>query len=311
MKKLLALVLCVTLFAFSASAAPKYRIGIVQIVEHPSLDEVRFAILDEFKVAGYGPDVLAVDYQNGQNSPSLVNTICQKFVSDKVDMILPISTGGAQGAAAATDSIPIVFAAVADPIAAGLVEDLQHPDRNITGVSNAIQPDKVFALAEELTPGLKNYGLVYDAGEVNAVSTVKKAKAEMDKRGITYTDRLITSGAEVAAATNALMGKVDALFIPNSNTVATSMPILSQIAIEHKVPVYAAVDSLVNDGALATAGINYTLLGRQAAQMAIRVLEGTAIADTPVEVLSKTVVVVNDDTAAAIGVDVSKYSSKK
>ena len=311
LKKILcAAALSASVFASASFAAPRFSIGLVQLVEHPSLDEVRFAILDELKANGFGPDVVSIDYQNGQNSPSVINTICQKFVSDGVSLILPIATPAAQCAAAATDSIPIVFAAVSDPVAAGLVKDLEHPDRNVTGLSNAIQPAKVLDLAEELTPGIKNYGMVYNAGEVNSVSTVKKAQAEMKKRGFAFREAVITSSGEVATAVNSLIGKVDGFFISNDNTVALAMTLLSEIAVEHKLPVYAAVDSLVADGALATAGINYTQLGRQAAQMVIRVLKGAPSADTPVEVLAKTSVVVNWHTAAALGVDVSKYLKK-
>jgi putative ABC transport system substrate-binding protein len=295
------------LLASAAFAAPKYTIGIVQLVEHPSLDEVRAAIIDELNRSGYGPDVVEIDYQNGQNSPQMINTICQKFVSRGVDVIVPITTPAAQGAAAATETIPVVFAAVSDPVATGLVKNLDHPESNITGVSDAMQPAKVLDLAEELTPGLKNYGVIYNTAEANSTNTAHKAEAEMDKRGITYREAIVSTAAEVVPAVNSLMGKVDAIFVPDDNTTALAMTLLSEVAREHKVPVYAAVDSLVRDGALATCGINYTNLGHQTAQMIIRVLNGAKIADTPVEVPQDVGVVVNEETAKALGVDVSKY----
>ncbi|MGI6076292.1 MAG: ABC transporter substrate-binding protein [Pyramidobacter sp.] len=300
--------LCV-LFSMNASlfAAPKHVVGIIQLVEHPSLDEIRTAIVDELNRSGYGPDVLEVDYQNGQNSPQMISTICQKFVSRGVDVIVPIATPAAQGAAAASETIPVVFSAVSDPVAAGLVKDAAHPEHNVTGVSDAMQPSKVFDLAEELTPGLKTFGVIYNTAEANSVNTVRKAEAELEKRGMAYREAVVSSSAEVVPAVNSLMDKVDALFIPDDNTVAVAMPLLSETAKERNVPVYAAVDSLVHDGGLATCGINYTQLGRQTAQMVIRVLNGSKIADTPVEVMKGANVVVNAETAKALGIDVSKY----
>ena len=302
-----ALAVLLSLFASAALAAPKYTVGIVQLVEHPSLDEVRAAIIDELNRSGYGPDVVEIDYQNGQNSPQMINTICQKFVSRNVNVIVPIPTPAAQGAAAATETIPVVFAAVSDPVAAGLVKDLEHPESNITGVSDAMQPAKILDLAEELTPGLKNYGVIYNTAEANSTNTAHKAEAEMKKRGITYREAIVSTAAEVVPAVNSLMGKVDAVFVPDDNTTALAMTLLSEVAREHKVPVYAAVDSLVRDGALATCGINYTNLGHQTAQMIIRVLNGAKVADTPVEVPQDVGVVVNEETAKVLGVDVSKY----
>ncbi|MDY3869453.1 MAG: ABC transporter substrate-binding protein [Pyramidobacter sp.] len=310
MKKIIsACILSVFLCASSALAAPRFTIGLLQLVEHPSLDEIRTAIIDELNVMGYA-DTIAVDYQNGQNSPSLISTICQKFIGQGVDLILPIATPAAQGAAAATSDIPIVFAAVSDPVAAGLVKDLNAPEANVTGVSDAIHPSKVLDLAAELTPGIKHWGIVYNTAEASSTSTVRRAEAEMTRRGMTFTETAVSTAAEVIPAVTSLAGKVEALYIPDDNTVALAMTVLSEIALEHGKPVYAAVDSLVRDGGLATAGINYTNLGRQTARMAVKVLEGTPVSKLPVEVLRETSVVVNPDTAAALGVDVSKYVKK-
>ena len=307
MKKTLALAAALAMLATAAIAAPKYTVGLVQLVEHPSLDEIRIAMLDELVRLGYGPETVEIDYQNGQNSPSLINTICQKFVSRNVDVIVPIATPTAQCAAAATDSIPIVFSAVSDPLVAGVVKNLDKPEANVTGVSNAINPADTLDLAEELTPGLKHYGIIFNTAESNSTNTTRKAEAEMTKRGLTYQEAVIASAAEVPAAINSLMGKVDAVFVPNDNTTATAMPLLSQIAIENKVPVYAAVDSLVRDGALGTRGISYTELGQITAKMVTEILNGAKVADTPVIVMRGSIVEINKDTAAALGVDVSKY----
>lgn len=294
--------------ATPAPAEKPLKIGLVQMMEHPSLDEIREAFLAELKAQGYDDTKVVIDYQNGQGDMGTLNTIAQKFVGDGVDMIVAIATPAAQAAAAATDSTPIIFSAVTDPIDAGLVSDLAAPDRNLTGTSDAIAVEEIFALANELTPGIKTYGLLYNNGESNSVSVIKSAKQALDAANIAYQEVSVINSSEVTTAAQSLLGKVDAIFCPIDNTVAYAMPNLSQIAIEAKLPVYVAADSMVNDGGLATVGVNYTQLGKQTAQMAAEVLAGKPVSEVPVQVLSEYSTVVNSETAAAIGVDVSKYA---
>lgn len=282
------------------------RIGLIQLVEHPSLDEIREAFLAEMTEKGYGD--VEIDYANGQNDPSTINTICQKFVGDGVDMIVAIATPAAQSAAAATSDIPVVFAAVTDPAAAGLVGEDGKPDRNCTGTSDAIATEEIFSLADTLTPGIKTYGFIYNLSETNSVTVIEEAKKILDANGTAYIEACVVNSGEVTTAAQSLIGKVDAIFCPIDNTVAFAMPNLSQIAIEANLPVYVAADSMVADGGLATVGVNYTQLGRQTADMAIRILEGTPVADVPVEVLSEYSTVVNQETAEALGIDPTLYS---
>lgn len=321
MKKLLSVALCAAMLAFAAgcsqkeasSPAPadaeseKIKIGLIQLAEHPSLDEIRTAFTDELAALGYGEDKVEIDYQNAQNDMNNINAICQKFAGDESDMIVAIATPAAQGAASVTTEIPIVFSAVTDPIAAGLVSDLQKPDSNITGTSDAISVEGIFGLADELTPGIETYGLIYNLGEDNSVSVIADAKAYLDAKNIAYREATVTNVSEVTQAMTSLVGKVDAVFCPIDNTVANAMPNLAQIAIEAKLPVYVAADSMVNDGGLATVGVNYTNLGKQTAKIAAEILGGKPVSQVPVEVLDEYATVVNPETAAAIGVDVSQY----
>lgn len=319
MKKIFAAILALSLLltacsgasssapAPSASSGETLKIGLVQMMEHPSLDEIREAFLAELKAQGYDDSKVVIDYQNGQGDMGTLNTIAQKFVGDGVDMIVAIATPAAQAAAAATDSTPIIFSAVTDPVDAGLVSDLEAPDRNLTGTSDAIPVDRIFALADELTPGIKTYGLLYNNGESNSVSVIRDVKVALNAAGIAFEEATVINSSEVTTAAQSLVGKVDAIFSPIDNTVAYAMPNLAQIAIEAKLPVYVAADSMVNDGGLATVGVNYTQLGKQTAQMAAEVLSGKPVSEVPVQVLSEYATVVNPDTAAAIGVDVSKY----
>ncbi len=320
MKKLFVLILTIAMlgtFAACGNDTPTnndtegtYNVGLLQLVEHPSLDEIRNAIEAEIDAAGYG-DVINIDFVSGQNDTSTMNTIAQKFVANEDDAIIAIATPAAQSVAAATSEIPIIFSAITDPVAAELVSSLDAPDGNVTGVSDYIDVAAIFNLANDLTPEIKSYGFIYNMGEVNSVSVITDAKAYLDAQGIPYTEAFVTNIGEVTTAAQSLVGKVDALFLPIDNTVASAMSNVADIAIKNGIPVYVAADSMVHDGGLATAGVNYTQLGKQTAQMLIRILiNGEAIADNPVEVLTEYSVTVNEETAAALGVDVSAYTAE-
>ena len=292
----------------SGASLKEVNIGLIQLMEHASLDEIRTAIEAglEAKGAEYGVKV-NVDYQNAQGDTSTINTICQQFVGNKVDAIVAIATPAAQTAVAGTD-IPVIFSAVTDPAAAGLVENLEAPEGNITGTSDAIPVEKIFELAAELTPDAESFGLIYNTGEVNSVSVIDETKVYLDAQGISYTEASVASTGDVQTAAQTLLSKCDAIFAPIDNTVASAMGVLADEAIKAGKPVYVAADSMVNDGGLATVGVNYTNLGTQTADMLLKVLTGTPVCEVPVEVLKENAVVVNEETAAAIGVDVSKYA---
>lgn len=295
----------------SSTGGDVYKIGLVQMMEHPSLDEIRNSVLVELKAQGYDESRVVIDYQNGQGDMGTLNTIAQKFVGDEVDMIIAIATPSAQAAAAATTDIPIVFSAVTDPVSAGLVASVEAPDRNCTGTSDAIPTAQIFELAEKLTPGIKTYGLLYNQGESNSVSVIADAKQALTERGLAYVEACVINSGEVTSAAQSLVSKVDAILSPIDNTVAFAMPNLAQICIENKLPAYVAADSMVNDGGLATVGVNYTQLGKQTAGMAIEILNGKAVADVPVQVLTEYSTVINPETAAALGITVPAELASK
>ncbi len=295
----------------NSEADKTLKIGLIQFVEHTSLDEIREAFTKQIEkeAAAKGMNV-TIDYKNAQADTSMINSICRQFVDDKVDMIVAIATPAAQGAATAVadTDIPVVFSAVTDPVAAGLVENLQKPEGNISGTSDAIDVNRIFELAKELTPEVQSFGLIYNKGEANSVSVIEETKKYLDSIGVSYEEKTVTSAAEVKQAARALLENNDAIFAPIDNTVANAMAALADEAIALQKPVYVAADSMVRDGGLATVGVNYTLLGQKTADMALRILGGEAVADNPVEVMTDVAVVVNEETAKAIGVDVSKYA---
>lgn len=306
MKKILAVCMVVLVGVLGlvgcSSEEKMTTIGIVQIVEHPSLDTIRESFIEGLKAEGYveGQNI-RIDYQNAQNDQSNLNAICKKFVGNKVDMIVAIATPSAQAAAAATTDIPIIFSAVTDPIAAGLVADGTKPEGNITGTSDAIPVDQVFELAKSLTPDVKTFGFLYTASEVNSKSVVDQAKAIAPEFGYAYEEMTITNTSELAQAASALVGKVDAIYTPIDNSIASAMPVLAEIGKTAGIPVYVGADSMVADGGYATVGINYEDLGVKTAQMAAEVLGGKPIAEVPVATLDNFQKIINKTTAEIIG----------
>lgn len=306
MKKLFAMVLAVlcacALLGGCGGAAKVRTVGIIQFMEHPSLDEIRTSFTDELAALGFDSSKVEVVVQNGQGDFSNLNSIAQKFVGDKVDVIVAIATPAAQAAAAATTDIPIIFSAVTDPVAAGLVSDLNAPGGNISGTSDAIAVGSIFELAARLTPDVKKFGFIYNSGEVNSVSVIGDAKAYCDANGLTYAEATVTNTGEVQQAGLQLLSECDALFAPIDNTVASAMPNLASLATEQKKAVYVAADSMVADGGLATVGINYTDLGKQTAAMVKDILDGKKPAELPVRTLNDFAEVINQEAMKALGI---------
>jgi putative ABC transport system substrate-binding protein len=283
----------------------KLRVGIIQAVNHPSLDEIRESAIKSLESSSIGKNIEII-YKDAQGDPTNVNTIISQFVGEEVDLIIPIATGAAQSAAAATKDIPIVFAAVSYPVKAGLVEDMNITDKNITGVSNAIAIEDIFKLSQKLTPEVKTYGIIYNTSEVNAVASTERAKAYCDENGLKYVEATITNSGDILQAAQSLVEKVDAIFVPNDNTIASAMSVLSAEAIKAGIPVYTGADSMVVDGGFATVGIDYKVLGSQTGDMAVRILEGQSISDNHVEVINKYSNIINMTTAKALGIELDK-----
>lgn len=293
----------------NAEVSEKIKIGIIQPVEHPSLNQIREYIIKGLEEQGL-KDKVEITYKDAQGDPSNINTIISQFVGDKMNVIVPIGTAAAQSAAAATNDIPVIFAAASYPVEAGLLKNLNNPEANITGVSDAIDVKQILDLAFELTPEIKTFGFIYNSGEVNSVAAIENAKEYLNEKNISYVEATITNSSELLQAAQSLVGKADAIFTPTDNTVASAMPVLSAEAANAGIPVYTGADSLVVDGGFATVGVDYTVLGRQVADMVKKVIEGESISNMPVETLNEYSKIINITTANKIGIDVSEDTLK-
>jgi putative ABC transport system substrate-binding protein len=283
----------------------KLQIGIVQIVEHPSLNTIRESFVEQLALKGFkdGENVI-IDYQSAQNDQTNLKTICQKFANNEYDMIVAIATPSAQAAVGETKTIPVIFSACTDPVAAGLVSDLNKPGANVTGTSDAVSAEKIMELAMRITPDIKTIGALYSSSEINSISVVDNLKEYAAKNGMTVVDATVTNSSEVQQAAASLTSKVDAIFSPIDNTIASAMPIVTQVANKAKIPVYVGADSMVKDGGLATYGINYVILGQETADMAVEILNGKKPGDIPVKTITDVEIYLNMKTAEAIGIDI-------
>ena len=287
-----------------ASTGKTYKIGIIQHMDHPSLNQIYETIVEELNPLEEAGTIEIV-YQNASGDSTMLPTIVQEMITDGVDILVPIATPTAQVAASATKETPIVFSAVSNPVEAGLVESLDKTDGNITGVSNSIPVEDIIKLALELTPDVKTFGMVYNTSEINSVTGIEKAKAYCDANGLKYEEATVTSTADVQQAASSLVGSVDAFFTPNDNTVASAMAAYLQVAAEANLPIYVGADSMVIDGGLATVGIDYTVLGKQTAQMVQRLVNGETIAENPVEQIAEFAKMINAKTAQDLGIELS------
>jgi len=291
--------------AGQSPADDKIKIGIVQIVEHPSLNTIRESFIAQMAEKGYrdGENII-IDYQNAQNDQTNLKTICQKFSNNRYDMIVAIATPSAQAAVGETKEIPVVFSACTDPVGSGLVSSLEKPGGNVTGTSDAVSAEKIMELALRITPDIKTIGALYNSGETNSIAVIDNLKEYAAKNGMTVIEATVTNSSEVQQAAASLADKADAIFSPIDNTIASAMPVVSQVAKQAKIPVYVGADSMVKDGGLATYGINYVELGQETANIAIQILEGQKPGDIPVKTMDDMEIYINKTTAEAIGITI-------
>lgn len=289
------------------------KVGIIQIAEHPSLDMARQGFLDVLKEKGYEEGKnLTVDYQNAQGDPSTANTIAQKFVADKVDLVLAIATPAAQAMAKATKDIPILITAVTDPVAAGLAESLEKPGTNVTGTTDMNPVKDQLALLKEICPEAKNVGVLYNTSEKNSEVQVEIAEKVAPELGVKIIKAVATSSAEVLQAANSLVGKVDAFYVPTDNTVVSALDSVIKVAEEHDIPLIVGEGDSVKKGGLATLGIDYYTLGKQTADIALRIWErGEKPENIPIEGQKEYKLIVNLKAAEAMGVKVPEAVVKR
>ncbi|MGU7877869.1 ABC transporter substrate-binding protein [Streptococcus suis] len=284
------------------------KVGVLQYMEHESLTAAREGFVAELEENGYKEgEKLVLDYQNAQGDQANLQTISEQLI-DGNDIVLAIATPSAQSLATVSTETPIVFTAVTDPLSADLVESIEKPGGLLTGTSDQAPIDKQVELLGQAVPDAKTVGILYTTSERNSEVQVEQAKELLEKAGYKVVVKGITSSNEVQDATTSLMKDVDALFIPTDNTVASTMTMIGELSVEHKVPVIGGSTDMVDEGGLLTYGTNYVALGRQTAKMAIKIIEGANVSETAVEYPETVSLHVNEEMAQKLGIDTSKLA---
>ena len=312
MKKLICVLMSVLMIAalFAGCGAPAaddgvYKIAIVQQLDHASLNEIRTAIEAQLDVIAAEKGI-KIEYKdfNGQNDTSILGQIGSQVVSDGYDLIIPIATLAAQYSVTAAEgkNIPSVYAAVSDPETAGLTGM-----DTVTGVSDALNTPFILDMMLAVNPDVKTVGLLYSNSEINSHAPIAEAKAYLESKGIAYLEKTGNTAGEVISAASDLVGRVDAVFTPTDNVIMAAEASVAEILNEAGIPHYTGADSFVLSGAFTTCGVNYTELGTKSADIAFDILMGGQIGEFVV--MDGGIITVNTDTAAAIGIDYSVFST--
>ncbi len=297
-----------------------FRIGISQFITHQSLDATREGFVDELAKQGYVEgENIEIDLQNAQGEQRNLKTISQQL-AESSDVVLAIATPSAQSLANTTQTTPVIFSAVTDPVSAKLVESREHPGGNVTGTSDQ-SSDAISTqinLIKKVLPKAKTIGILYTQSEPNSVVQKDEAKRLLEEKGFTVVEKTILDSNNVKAASNnvkaaaeSLMAEVDMVFVPTDNIISSTMETVKQVSIKHKVPVFGGSTEMIAVGGLYNYGTNYEELGRQTARMLIRVLKGEKPENIAVELPEKLELHTNQEMADALGIDISKLESKE
>lgn len=294
--------------ASSEVSADAKKIGILQYVQHPALDKANEGFVAALKEAGIE---VSIEQQNAGGEQSAAQTIANKLVNDKKDLILAIATPAAQAVAGVTSDIPVVITAVTDPAESGLVESNDAPGGNVTGSSDLTPVAEQIELLTKMLPKAKNVGILYCTAEANSKMQAEMAMDALKAKGLTGVEYTVSSSNEIQTVVESMVGKVDAIYVPTDNVIAAGMTTVAMIATtEHKIPIIGAESAHVENGALATYGIDYFEVGKLAGEQAVEILNGKSPAEIPIAYLPKDrcKFTANEEVAKELGIDTSNIS---
>ncbi|MGV3145088.1 ABC transporter substrate-binding protein [Streptococcus suis] len=290
----------------STNSTEKVKIGVLQFVTHDSLDEIYKGIKAGLEEGGYTTtENLSIDFMNAEGDQSQVQTMSKKLVDNGNELLIGIATPAAQGLANATTELPIIMGAVTDPVGANLVTDLKNPGGNITGVSDQTPVADTVSLIKEITPDTKTIGVLYSSNEDNSKIQVAEFKAAAEEAGYTVLEYAVASSNELASTVEVASSKVDALFTPVDNTVASAFSTVVSVANKSKTPIFTSVEDMVEGGGIASVTLSQYDLGVATGKMAAKILDGANPADTPVQIFNEGTVVVNQKVAKELGITLS------
>ncbi|KMO46757.1 ABC transporter substrate-binding protein [Lacticaseibacillus rhamnosus] len=277
----------------AAADKSQVKVGVLQLIDQQALTAARKGFTEELAKAGYKGKKIKLDYVNAQVDQSNLQTMSQRLKRDKNDVNLAIATPAAQALHKEAATTPMLFTAVTDPKAAGLVSNTSKPDKNATGVTDKVDVAGQISFIHKVFPKAKKIGLLFNAAEENSQVQVKLAKAAIKKLGLTAVEKTAATTNDVEQSATALMKQSDVIYIPTDNTMAASMATIGKVSTKEKVPVVPADATMVKLAGVATVGINYEDLGKQTGKLAVKLLKGKQVKDLAVETPAKTRLVTN------------------
>ena len=309
MKKIILSCIALSMMAmsfFGCKNSNVIKIGVIQLVEHSALDANYQGFVDGLKEAGYvDGENIKIDYHNAQGEQANCVTIAEKLINDRDDLIFAIATPAAQAVANLTKDIPILVSSVTDPASAMLVNSNEAPGGNVSGTSDLTPCAVQMELLKKLVPSAKTVGMLFCSSEQNSYFQIALAEKACDDLGLKYIEATVSNSNEIYQVVQNLCSKVDVIYSPTDNMIASGMSLVAQIANEKKIPVICGEEGMVNAGGLATYGINYYELGKQTAKMAVRILkDGAKPSDMPIEYLEKCDLKINQETADILGITI-------
>ncbi|AQS03683.1 ABC transporter substrate-binding protein [Clostridium beijerinckii] len=286
----------------SSSSAVK-NIGVIQLVQHDALDASNKGFVDGLKEKGYeeGKNI-KIEQQNAQGEQANAQTIAKQFTDAKKDLIFAIATPAVQAAYNSTKDIPIIFTAVTDPVKAEVAKDWKSSGTNVTGTSDKVPVDKQIELLKKLLPNAKTVGVIYNTSETNSVTQVDELKAAADKQGLAVKEIGVTNVNEINQNLASALGQIDVLYTPTDNTVASGYALVGKLCLDKNVPIIGAEEAVVNKGGLASIGIDYYKLGKEAGYKAAEVLDGKKPSDVEISTLSDMSFTINTDVVKKLNI---------
>lgn len=310
-KKSLAMVLGLALgmgfVAPTTALADNKYVAITSIVEHPALDAFKDGVVEALDAEGFKQgENLRVKYQTAQGNTGTAAQIARQYIGEGPDVIVAIGTPSAQAVVAATKSIPVVFGAITDPVAAQLVKDRGPSGTNVTGMSDELPLKASLELIKKTLPKARKVGLVYNPGEINSKIVVEQLKVMMPEYGLTLVEAAAPRTVDVSSAARNLVGKADVIFSTTDNNVIATYESLTKVSLASKLPLIASDTGSVERGAIAALGVNYKQLGMQAGQMVARILNGENPGDIAWETSDQLEIHLNKKIADQIGFEFSE-----
>lgn len=286
----------------TTSAEEVFEVGITQIVEHPALDDARDGFIKGLAESGFveGENVEFIK-ENAQGDFATAQSIAKKFKSDGMDLVLAIATPCAQATANVMKDTPVMITAVTDPVAAGLIENMEKPGGNISGTTDLNPVREQFDFIKKFLPDVDTVGILYNAGEANSIVQVEIARKVAQDMGIELKEGTVTNTSEVQLAASSLVDKVDVFYLPTDNVVASAIPAILKVANHREVPVFGSEGGMVEQGAVVAKGINYFELGRKTGHMAAEVLKGKNISEMAIMRSDNLDITINKKSCEKIG----------